>query len=155
MASSRKRDDLKGENALMDIQIYEDIKQGLKSHFKDLNLSKAYNPAVVGFEPSNPTYPMVKIQEPRNVPFESFRGRLETIANLGYKVDIYAKQQVGVSKQDVARKLMKYCNDYLTCIGLRLVSSNEIENDGQNGDLYHIILMFNANYFEQRKTILL
>ena len=139
----------------MDIQVYDTIKQGLKDYFKGLNLSKSYNPAVVGFEPSNPTYPMVKIQEPRNLPVEGFRGRLETVANLGYKVDIYAKQQVGVSKQDVARKLMKYCYDYLACIGLRLVSQNEIENDGQNGDLYHIILMFNANYHEQRQTILI
>lgn len=139
----------------MDIQIYDDIKQGLKDHFNALNLSKSYNPSIVGFEPSKPTYPMVKIQESRNVPDERFRGRLETIANLGYKVDIYAKQQVGISKQDVARKLAKHCNDYLTCIGLRQVSWNEIENDGQNGDLYHIIVMYNANYFEQRQTILL
>lgn len=139
----------------MDIEIYDSIKQGLSEHFKALNLSKSYNPTVVGFEPSKPTYPLIKIQESRNVPIDGFRGRLETVANLGYKVDIYTKQQVGVSKQDVARKLMKHCYDYLTCIGLRLVSSNEIENDGQNGDLYHIILMFNANYFEQRQTILI
>ena len=139
----------------MDIQVYDTIKQGLKDYFKGLNLSKSFNPVVVGFEPSNPTYPMVKIQEPRNIPVEGFKGRLETVANLGYKIDIYAKQQVGVSKQDVARKLMKYCYDYLTCIGLRMVSQNEKQNDGQNGDLYHIILMFNGNYHEQRQTILI
>lgn len=139
----------------MDIQIYDSIKQGLKEHFATLNLSKSYNPAVVGFEPSNPTYPMVKIDESRNVPYESFRGSLETIANLGYKVDIYAKQQVGVSKQQVARTIAKHADDYLRCVGLRQVSWNYVENDGQNGDLYHIIIMYNAPYFEQRKTILI
>lgn len=138
----------------MDIQVYDAIKQGLKDHFVDLNLSKAYNPNVVGFSPSNPTYPMVKVQETRNVPSQ-FYGSRETIANLGYKVDVYAKQQVGVSKQDVARKLAKHCNDYMTCIGLRQVSYNEFENDGLNGDLYHIVLMYSANYFEQRQTILI
>lgn len=139
----------------MDIQVYDAIKKGLKDHFASLNLTKSYNPAVVGFEPSNPTYPMVKIDESRNVPYEGFRGRLERVANLGYKVDIYAKQQVGTSKQDVARKIAKHCEDYLQCIGLRLVSWNYIENDGQNGDLYHIIMMYNASYLENRQTILI
>lgn len=139
----------------MDIQVYDSIKKGLEEYFNSLNLSKSYKPAVVGFEPSKPTYPMVKIQEIRNVPDSRFYGRLETVANLGYKVDVYAKQQTGVSKQDVARKLAKHCNDYLTCIGLRQVSWNEFENDGVNGDLYRVTVMYNANYFEQRQTILI
>lgn len=139
----------------MDIEVYDSIKKGLEEHFNSLNLSKSYKPAVVGFEPSKPTYPMVKIQEIRNIPDSRFYGRLETVANLGYKVDVYAKQQTGVSKQDVARKVAKHCNDYLTCIGLRQVSWNEFENDGVNGDLYRVTIMYNTNYFEQRKTILL
>lgn len=139
----------------MDIEVYDSIKKGLEEHFNSLNLSKSYKPAVVGFDTSNPTYPMVKIQEIRNVPDSRFYGRLETVANLGYKVDVYAKQQTGVSKQDVARKLAKHCNDYLTCIGLRQVSWNEFENDGVNGDLYRVTIMYNTNYFEQRQTILL
>lgn len=139
----------------MDIEVYDSIKKDLEEHFNSLNLSKSYKPAVVGFEPSKPTYPMVKIQEIRNVPDSRFYGSLETVANLGYKVDVYAKQQTGVSKQDVARKLAKHCNDYLTCIGLRQVSWNEFENDGVNGDLYRVTIMYNTNYFEQRQTILL
>lgn len=139
----------------MDIEVYDSIKKGLEEHFNSLNLSKSYKPAVVGFEPSKPTYPMVKIQEIRNVPDSRFYGRLETVANLGYKVDVYAKQQTGVSKQDVARKLAKLNNDYLTCIGLRQVSWNEFENDGVNGDLYRVTIMYNTNYFEQRQTILI
>ena len=139
----------------MDINVYDYIKQGLKDHFSALKLTKSYNPTVVGFEPSKPTYPLVIIDESRNAPNESFRGRLETVANLGYKVDIYAKQQVGVSKQDVARKIANYCNEYLTCIGLKQISWNAISNDGLEGDLYHIIIMYSANYFENRQTILI
>ena len=139
----------------MDIEVYEAIKKGLKEHINSLNLSKSFKPDVVGMDPSRPTYPLVKFQEVRNVPDNRFYGRLQTVANIGNKVDVYAKQQTGVSKQEVARKIAKHCNDYLTCIGLRQISWNEIENDGPNGDLYHIIIMYNVNYFEQRQTILI
>ena len=144
----------------MDINVYPTIKQGLKEHLESLEYVNSFRKRnkydfVVGFEPSKPTYPFVKIREPRNVPVEGFSGRLETVANLGYQVDIYAKTTDNHTKQDIARNLMKLSNDYLTCVGLRQVSHNEIENDGLNGDLYHIILMYNANYFEQRQTILI
>lgn len=143
----------------MDINVYPAIKQGLIEHFATLfeqgAFTKSFYPAIVGYEPSKPTYPMLKIQEIRNIPNDSFRGRLETVANVGDKVDIYAKTSGSIAKDDIARTILKHCNDYLTCIGLRQVSMNVIENDGQNGDLYHIIVMYNANYFEQRQTILL
>ena len=143
----------------MDINVYPAIKSGLETHFDSLfeakTISKTYKPAIVGFEPTNPTYPMLKIEEIRNTPYADFRGNRETIASLGYKVDIYAKQKVGVSKQDVARNIAKYANDYLTCIGLKQMSWNTIPNDGTNGDLYHIIIMYSTSYFEQRKTILI
>lgn len=143
----------------MDINVYPTIKDGLKGHFSALyeqkKITKSYNPNIVGFEPSNPTYPMVKISESRNVPYDNFRGRLETVANLGYKVDIYAKTSGSITKQDIARSIAKNCNDYLTCIGLRQVSWNEVQNDGVNGDLYHIIVMYSGAYFEQRQIILI
>lgn len=143
----------------MDINVYPAIKQGLEEHFTALfeqkKITKSYNPVVVSFEPSKPTYPMLKIAESRNVPYDNFRGRLETVASLGYKVDIYAKTSGSISKMDIARVIAKHCNDYLTCIGLRQVSWNYIENDGVNGDLYHIIIMYSADYFEQRQTILI
>lgn len=143
----------------MDISVYPTIKQGLKDHLESLEYVNSFRKRkkydfVVGFAPSEPTYPYVKIQEPRNVPVDGFRGKLEKISNLGYKVDIYAKTIKPESKQDIARNIMKLCNDYLTCIGLKLVSYNEVENDGLEGDLYHIILMFNANYWENRGNIL-
>lgn len=143
----------------MDINVYPTIKQGLDEHFKALydqkKITKSYNPVVVGFEPSKPTYPMLIIEEIRNKPRGDFRGRLETVADLGYKVDIYAKTSGSISKQDIARSISKNSNDYLTCIGLRQVSWNVKSNDGVNGDLYHIFIMYSANYLEQRQTILI
>ena len=139
----------------MDIQVYDAIKDGLKAHFAALNLTKSYNPDIVGFEPSNPKYPMIKIDESRNVPYGNFTGKREKVASLGYRIDIYAKTTGSLSKQHIARTLAKHCEDYLNCIGLKLVSWNRFENDGLNGDLYHIIMMYNASYNENRQTILI
>ena len=143
----------------MDISIYPSIKQGLKGYFSKLFdekvFSKSYNPEIVGFEPAKPTYPMLKIDESRNKPYENYRGFRETVADLGYKVDIYAKTSGSISKQEIARTIAKHANDYLTCIGLRQVSWNYVENDGVNGELYHIIIMYSAPYLEQRQTILI
>ena len=96
---------------------------------------------------------MVIIDEVRNIPFDNYRGRAQTVANLGYKVDIYAKQSGSNTKQDIARVIAEHCNNYLTCIGLKQVSYNPISNDGQNGDLYHIIIMYSVSYFEQKQII--
>lgn len=143
----------------MDIEIYDTIKSKLQDflhsneYIKSFMKSKTYD-FVVGYEPSTPKYPYVKFSEIRNNPNPQFRGRLETVADLGYKVDIYAKTINKSSKQDIARKIMKLVSDYLTCIGLRQVSMNIVENDGMNGDLYHIIIMYSADYFEQRKMLI-
>ena len=135
----------------MDIQVYENIKSSLKTYFDKQNLTKSYKPNVVGFEPSNPTYPMIIFSEPRNVPLNKYNSRLQTVANLGYRFDIYAKTVGNMSKQQLARLLAKHC-DTFACeyVGLRQVSFNEVPNDGVNGALYHIIIMYSGNYFEQK-----
>ena len=139
----------------MDIQIYEDLKECFKKYFANLNLPKDYNADIVEYEPANPKYPFVKFVEIRNVPYEEYRGRLETVANLGYRVDVYAKTTNKTSKSTIARTLAKHCDDFLVgCKRLRQVSWNAIENDGVNGDLYHIIITYSAPYFEQRRKIL-
>lgn len=143
----------------MDINVYPEIKKGLKEHFASLFeqgvFTKSFNPDVVAYEPAKPNYPILKIGESRNQPLTNYRGKLETVASLGYKIDIYAKTSGSIAKDEIARTIAKHANDYLTCIGLRQVSWNYIENDGQNGDLYHIIIMYNAPYWEQRQKILI
>lgn len=144
----------------MDIEIYPAIKNGLKGHLTAQNyikqfMGKGKYEFVVGYEPTKPKYPYVKFAEIRNVPNESFRNPLYTIANLGYRVDVYAKIDGELQKDEIARQIAKLYNDYLICIGLRQVSWNYVENDGLNGDLYHIIIMYSTNYDEQRQRILI
>lgn len=144
----------------MDIEIYPAIESGLKRHLTAQNyiqrfMARGEYEVVVGYEPTTPKYPYVKIIEVGNVPNGEFNHPLYTIANLRYKVDIYAKIEGSLGKDEVARNIAKLCNDYLTRIGLRQVSWNAIENDGLNGELYHIIIMYSANYDEQRQRILI
>lgn len=135
----------------MEIELYPTIKEGLQDHIRSLNLSKSYNPSVVGFEPINPTYPFVIIDEVNNVPYRNMRSLRQTVSDKSYRVDIYAETKGENSKQEIARTLMKHCNDYLTCIGLKQVSMNTFANDGTNGKLYHIVLMYSARYFENKQ----
>lgn len=135
----------------MEIELYDNIKKGLQDHIKSLNLSKSYNPSVVGFEPSEPKYPLVIIDEVNNVPYQNMRSFRQTVSDKSYRVDIYAETKGSISKQEIARTIMKHCNDYLAGIGLKQVSMNTFAMDGTNGKLYHIVLMYSARYFENKQ----
>ena len=135
----------------MEIELYDNIKKGLQDYIKSLNLSKSLNPSVVGFEPSTPTYPLVIIDEVNNVPYQNMRSVRQTVSDKSYRVDIYAETKGSISKQEIARKIMKYCDDYLTHIGLKQLSMNAFPNEGTNGKLYHIVLMYSARYFENKQ----
>ena len=135
----------------MEIELYEKIKKGLQDHIKSLDLSKSYNPSVVGFAPSEPKYPLVVIDEVNNAPYLNMSSFRQIVSDKSYRVDIYAETKGSISKQEIARTLMKHCNDYLTYIGLKQVSMNTFANDGTNGKLYHIVLMYSARYFENKQ----
>ena len=139
----------------MDINVYGELKECLSKYFENSNLAKGHKPTIVEFEPAQPSYPIIKFTEVRNVPYEEYRGSRQTVANLGYRADIYAKTYGKSSKSSIARESAKYCNDFLTmCKSLRLVSWNVVENDGANGELYHIIMTYSVPYYEQRKKFL-
>jgi hypothetical protein len=70
---------------------------------------------------------------------------------MSYRVDIYAEDKGSLSKQMLARKLMKVCDEYLTHMGLKQISMNAFQNDGVNGKLYHIVLMYSGRYFENKQ----
>ena len=135
----------------MEIELYEKIKKGLQDHIKSLDLSKSYNPSVVGFAPSEPKYSLVIIDEVNNSPYLNMSSFRQIVSDKSYRVDIYAETKGSISKQEIARTLMKHCNDYLTYIGLKQVSMNTFANDGTNGKLYHIVLMYSARYFENKQ----
>lgn len=145
----------------MEIELYDKIKEGLKNHIDGLNLQFPYRPkpktkggeveTVVEYEPSSPNYPYIQIVEVGNPPYKNYRSPLETVSDKSYRVDIYAKTQGEIPKSKIARTLMKHCDDYLTCIGLKQISMNPFTNDGTNGELYHIVLMYSARYFENKQ----
>lgn len=135
----------------MQTELYDEIKKGLQEHFASLNLSKSYKPSVVGFEPSSPTYPLIVVDEVDNTPYQNMANFRQTVASVSYKVDIYAETKGSITKQQIARTLMKHCDDYCRCVGLKQVSMNAFPNDGTNGKLYHIILMYSARFFENKQ----
>lgn len=141
----------------MDISAYDKVKQGLKDHFSAMDLPKMFSPNIVGFEPSKPTYPQLIIDEIRNVPYNlnAVREFRQNIRDLGIRVDITAKQSGNKTKQDIARIIAEYADDYLSkCLGLRQVSWNAFSRDGQNGDLYHITIIYSTPYWEERGKFL-
>lgn len=139
----------------MEIRLYEQIKEDMKKYFEKQNLTKSYNADIVSYAPTKPTYPLIIFTESRNTVDDESNGYLERVASLGYRVDIYGKTNGSVAKDVVARKLASLCDDYLTnYVGLRQVSWNIVENAGQNGELYEIILMYSTQYHENKQRIL-
>ena len=145
----------------MEIELYDKIKEGLKDHIDSLDLQFPYKPKpktkggavemVVEYEPSSPSYPYIKIVEVGNSPYQNMSSFRQTVSDKSYKVDIYAKSHNEIKKSTIARTLMKHCDDYLTNIGLKQISMNPFTNDGMNGELYHIVLMYSARYFENKQ----
>lgn len=145
----------------MEIELYDKIKEGLKSYLDGLNLQFPYKPKpkktggevemVVEYEPSSPNYPYVQIVEIGNPPYQNMQHARQTVRNMSYRVDIYAKSNNDIKKSTIARTLMKYCDEYLTHIGLKQISMNPFTSDGTNGDLYHIVLVYSARYFENKQ----
>lgn len=135
----------------MQTELYDEIKKGLQEYFANLELSKAYKPSVVGFEPSSPNYPLIVIDEVDNTPYQNMSNYRQTVASVSYKVDIYAKTSGSITKQTIARALAEHCNNYLKCIKLKQVSYNAFPNEGTNGSIYHITLMYSARFFENKE----
>lgn len=135
----------------MQTELYDKIKEGLQDHFASLGLSKSFNPSVVGFEPSEPKYPLIIIDEVDNTPYQNMSNYRQTVASVSYKIDIYTKTSGSITKQTIARELAKHCNDYCKCVNLKQVSFNTFPNTGTNGAIYHITLMYSARYFENKQ----
>lgn len=135
----------------MDIQIYEDIFDGLKEY--NDKLLNNYGNIIVPF-PSTSKYPNTVFKEIRNVANSRYNTRYDKVSSIGYRVDIYAKTKGSIDKQTIARQLMKYIDDYLTyTVGLLQVSYNaiDLENDAS---IYQITLTYSAYFYENRRTIM-
>lgn len=136
----------------MDIVVYDKLLQALKEY--NSSIEQNYGNVVVPYPTQEPTYPYTVFDEIRNVADRRYNTVYDKVSSIGYRVDIYAKTKGSVAKQKIARKLMKYIDDFLTYnVGLLQVSynANELENDSS---IYHIILTYSANLNENRRRII-
>lgn len=136
----------------MDIQVYEDIVDALT--YCNERLEKNYGNVVVRYPSTNPTYPYTVVREIRNVPVGRYNRNYDKVSSVGYRIDIFAKTKGSVSKQEIARKLMKGLNDFMQdTLGLSLVSKNEgdLENDSS---IYPVILTYSGNFEEFRRRLI-
>ena len=138
----------------MDIKIYDEIYNILDEFLKQ-NSGSCYNPSLVHFPAIEPTYPYIVFEEVRNNAGALSLGDIpENTSNLGYQVRIYAKTKGKVTKMQIARKIAEYVDYLLSSLGLRQVSFNP-DPLVANGDLYGIIIMYNANFYNNRRKIIL
>lgn len=137
----------------MDIQIYNTIFDEFKYNMENFC---DYHVAVEHYEPLSPQYPLVILKEIRNNPYGTNRGLLERVSSLGYRIDVFAKTNGEKTHQTIARKIADMSNTFLTWhVGLKQVSMNEERlNTEKDGDLYHVIIIYSADYFENKKRIL-
>lgn len=138
----------------MDIQVYNELYDGLKQ-FVELNKNACHKASVVKFAKSQQTYPYIVFEEIRNVEGTlSFGDIPDKTSNLGYNVKIYAKTIGKVDKMEVAREIAQVIDNFLTTLGLRQVSFNP-DALVADGDLYGLIIMYNANFYNNRRKIIL
>lgn len=138
----------------MDIKIYDEIYNILDEFLKQ-NSGSCYNPSLVHFPAIEPTYPYIVFEEVRNNAGPLSLGDIpDNTSNLGYQVRIYAKTKGKVTKMQIARKIAEYVDYLLSSLGLRQVSFNP-DPLVANGDLYGIIIMYNANFYNNRRKIIL
>lgn len=136
----------------MDILFYDKVLEGLKAY--NDSVDENYGNVVLSYPSVEPTYPYTVVEEIRNVVNPKFKSCYDKVANLGYKVDIYAKTKGKISKQTIARNIAKQVDKFFTnYVGLTQNSWNisELENDSS---IYHIIISYTCNLHENRRKIL-
>ena len=134
----------------MDILAYEYMLQGLKDY--NATIEQNYGNVILEY-PTNSTYPNTVFDEIRNFPNPKYKGRFDKLSSVGYSVNIYAKTKGSVNKRIIARRVFKIVDEYLSNIGLDLVSYNKNENE-EGGAIYHIIATYSGNLHENRRKLI-
>lgn len=133
----------------MNIWIYDNIYDGMVIH-NESHASENYGNKVVKYAPTSPTYPLTVFDEIKNVVVKNYRTKYDKLTSNGYRLDVYAKTKGNVTKQEIARKIAKQMDDYLTDrVGLIQVSFNvmPLENDDS---IYHITIMYENTFHINR-----
>lgn len=139
----------------MDIEVYDDIYASLEKYI-DENQNAFRKAAITHYPPTSPKCPLVIFDEVRNQPkLHTFGEIPDRVANLGYRVRIYAKQIGSNSKQKIARQIAQQVDSFLIeNVGLRQVSMNP-EPTLDDGEIYGIVLMYTASFYENRRNFIL
>lgn len=146
----------------MDITVYDKLYEALKVALEEFNTQSGFGATIKQFVPTDQTYPLIVFTEVRNQPQTHYYSRREQVSSLGYSVVIQSKTLLvkkqgektkkEVNKQQICRELMKFITDFMQMkIGLNLISKNEFDRLGTQGELYQITLVFQQNYFENRE----
>ena len=138
----------------MNIKEYTNIYESLKK-FNDEQKKALYGNTVLDEEPlEKKVFPFTIIQEIRNVANQQYDTRYDTVSNLGYSIDIFAKQKGNISKQTIAREIALKVNEFMTeYVGLSRVGfiPNNIVMDGA---VCRITMTYNGNLHENRNKFI-
>lgn len=135
----------------MDIKAYEYMFNGLTEY--NNSVAQNYGNVIVKYPTTDTTYPHTIFTEIRNTANPNYNGCFERVANVGYRVDIYAKTKGNVPKSSIAREIALIVDKYLTNIGLTRVSFNAIELENK-ASIYHIIMTYSGNLYENKRKLI-
>lgn len=137
----------------MYVKKYEELFKQLKEY--NAQVTENYGneiyqtPPQIGDDLTN-IFPITIFQEARNVSNTRFMAGREIVASVGYRVDIFATTKGQILHQTIARDIMQYIDDFMSCKNLTRSSYNTEYND----DIYHIILVYSGNLYENRAILI-
>lgn len=135
----------------MDIQLYDDIFKSFEEYYKKVD---EFDTAISPYPTTDTTYPLIVLEEIRNVADQRFNTCFNRVSSVGYKVDIYAKDIGEYDKQSIARQMAKWADNFLTnYVGLTRVAFVP-ENLVNDASQYRITMTYNGTFFENRRRIL-
>ena len=139
----------------MDIQLYNDILDGLKKW--NTAQGAPFGNSVAPMQTTDTKYPLSVFAEINNTANRQFNTCYDRLATLGYRLTVFAKDYrkdgVKVDKQSVARQVAQTMNEFLTdVVGLHQIgfSARPLLNDNS---IFQIDLTYAADLHENRRTI--
>lgn len=148
----------------MDITVYDKLYEALEIALNEFNTKSGFKAQISSYAPDEPKYPLIILSEVRNQPHSQYNGIRQRVSSFGYKVDIYAKTSIitlpnkkktTLNKQQICRELMQFITDFMQIkIGLNLISNNNFDSVGTQGELYQITLVFQQNYYENKEIFI-
>ena len=135
----------------MDVLFYEKIKKELENHNE--KYGKPYGNEIVPHAVSQTHYPHTVFQEIRNTTNTQFNSCHDRVANVGYRIDIYAKNKNTLDREIIARQVAQIIDKFFAIRKVARVSFN-VMFEGHNQSICHIIMMYDSNLSEFRRSFI-